>query len=446
MNKIRIGSGAGYADDRIEPAIDLINRGNLDYIAFECLAERTIAIAQNQKLKDPNKGYNDLLEYRFKKILPAIKQHPTKVITNMGAANPKAATRKVVEMAQEMNLHNLKIATVIGDDITDSISKFSRYTAMETKKPISELNKKIVSANVYLGAEKIVEALDNGADIVITGRVADPSLFIAPLIHEFKWSMNDYDKLGKGTLLGHLLECAGQVSGGYFDDPGYKDVDKLWDLGFPYADVEEDGNIIMHKLPNTGGLLSEDTVKEQLIYEIQDPTKYYTPDVVADFSNVQVKQIKDGINVIGATGTSKTGELKVSIGYEDGYITECGINYGGHNSLDKAKLATEIVIKRLKMLKIPIDAIQDDYIGVNSLYHGVLSPNSPLYEVRARLAARTQTKEAANEISREYKSLYTNGPAAGGGIRTIIQKIVAIASITIPESNVKTTIEYKEVN
>ncbi|MFC6260090.1 acyclic terpene utilization AtuA family protein [Levilactobacillus fujinensis] len=447
MKKIRIGSGAGYADDRIEPAIDLINRGNLDYICFECLAERTIAIAQNQKLADPNAGYNDLLEYRFKKILPAIKAHPTKVITNMGAANPVAATKKIVEMAAAYGIHHLKIATVSGDDITDQTSNYGANKMMEDHQPLSSLNRKVISANAYLGARAIVEALNQGADIVVTGRVADPSLFMAPLIHEFGWDFADYDKLGKGTLLGHLLECAGQVSGGYFADPGYKDVENLWNLGFPFADVTDEGDITLHKLPDTGGLLSTDTVKEQLIYEIQDPTKYYTPDVIADFSNVQVEPAKDGdgIHVMGATGRAKTGDLKVSVGYEDGYITEGGINYGGHNAFNKAKLATEIVRKRLQLLKVPVDAFKEDYIGADSLYHGVLPVPEHVSEIRARIAARTSSLAAAKEVVREVKSLYTNGPSAGGGVRTITQKIVAIASITVPENDIRTHVDYEEV-
>ncbi len=445
MKKIRIGSGAGYADDRIEPAIDLINRGKLDYIGFECLAERTIALAQNQKMLDPQKGYNDLLEYRFKQILPAIKAHPTKVITNMGAANAQAATDKIIQMANQEGLKGLKVATVTGDDVTDAIAKFGDRSMMENNKPLSTLNRHIISANAYVGARPIVEALNNGADIVVTGRVADPSLFIAPLIHEFGWSFDDFDKLGKGTLLGHLLECAGQVAGGYFADPGYKDVDDLWNLGFPYADVDDSGDIVLHKLPNTGGLLSEDTVKEQLIYEIQDPTKYLTPDVVADFSNVEVHAVDGGVHVLGATGTPKTGDLKVSVGYEDGYITEGGISYGGHNAYARAKLANEVVKKRLDLLKIPVDAFQADYVGVDSLYHGVLGGPEQTAEVRARVAARTSTAEAARDIVREVKSLYTNGPAAGGGVRTITQKIVAIASVTIPESEAKTQVSYQEV-
>lgn len=444
MKTIRIGSGAGYGDDRIEPAIDLINHANLDYIAFECLAERTIALAQKQKQENPNQGYNHLLEYRFAQILPAIQKHPTKVITNMGAANPQAASKKVATMAQQLGMH-LKIATVTGDDITKKIGQFMDHPTMENHQPLSQLHRHIISANAYMGAKKIVEALDHGADIVITGRVADPSLFMAPLIHEFGWSFDDNDKLGKGTCVGHLLECAGQVCGGYFADPGYKDVPDLWNLGFPFADVSENGDLVLHKLASAGGLLSEDTVKEQLMYEIQDPTKYYTPDVVADFSNVAVKEQSDGIHVTGATGTKKTGRLKVSVGYNDGYIVEGGVNYGGHNAFARAKLANKVVAKRLKMTGVKVDKQLADYIGVNSLYHGVLPAGQPMNEVRARFAARTPDDLNAKKIVREIKSLYTNGPAAGGGIRTITQQIVAIASILVPEEVAESHVEYEEV-
>ena len=242
MKTIRIGSGAGYAGDRIEPAIDLIERGNLDYIIFECLAERTISLAQKAKMEDQKKGYNALFEYRFDRILDALKKHSVKVITNMGAANPYHAALKCQEMAQSKGLTNLKIAYVEGDDISSRLNDYQEYVTIETKKPLSAINGDVLSANGYIGCVGIVEALKNGADIVITGRVADPSLSLGPLVYEFGWSMDDYEKLGKGTWVGHLLECAGQVTGGYFADPGYKDVPELWNLGFPIIEVDENGD------------------------------------------------------------------------------------------------------------------------------------------------------------------------------------------------------------
>ena len=219
MKQIRIGSGAGYAGDRIEPAIDLIRRGELDYIIFECLAERTISIAQKKKRENPNLGYNDLLEDRFDAILDAWKEHPVKVITNMGAANPKAAAEKCRQMAREKGIQKLSIAWVSGDDLGDRLGEYLGNAVMETGRPLGEIHGEVLSANGYIGAQGIVEALAQGADIVITGRVADPSLVVGPLAYEFGWSWEDYHHLGKATLVGHLLECAGQVTGGYFADP-----------------------------------------------------------------------------------------------------------------------------------------------------------------------------------------------------------------------------------
>ncbi len=229
MKTVRIGSGAGYGGDRIEPAIELMERGNLDYIIFECLAERTIALAQLQKLKDKTKGYNDLFEYRMEHILKTLSKRRVKVITNMGAANPLSAMRKAVDMANAMGVHGLKIAAVTGDDISGQLERYQNNTVIETGAPLKELKGTKISANAYIGAQGIVTALENGADIIITGRVADPALVVGPLVYEFGYSFDDYDSLGKATIAGHLLECAGQVTGGYFCDPGYKDVKDLPD-------------------------------------------------------------------------------------------------------------------------------------------------------------------------------------------------------------------------
>lgn len=443
MKTIRIGSGAGYGGDRIEPAIDLIKNANLDYIAFECLAERTIALAQLEKAEDPAKGYNPLLEYRMKYILPAIKEHPVKVITNMGAANPVAAAEKIAQMAKEAGLSNLKIAAITGDDITYRLNEFYDKKTMETNKKLSAYKNDIISANAYMGSRPIVEALSKGADIIVTGRVADPALFAAPLIYEFNKGYDDYDFLGKATVVGHLLECAGQVTGGYFADPGYKDVPDLYNLGFPFIDVNENGDIVVSKLNSAGGKVTVDTVKEQLIYEIQDPCKYLTPDVIADFSNVSVKQsASNKVQVSNATGHKKTGLLKVSVGYKDGYIAEAGISYGGHNAAKRAKLAADIVKKRLEMRNLSYDEIRFDLLGVNSLYEDVLPQYSP-NEVRLRVAAKTKSKEYAKEIGNEVEALYTNGPSAGGGVRCQISKIVSIISILVPETVIEPKIIWK---
>lgn len=449
MKTVRIGSGAGYGGDRIEPAIDLIERGNLDYIIFECLAERTISIAQKAKRENKELGYNELFEYRFDKILDAMKINKVKVITNMGAANPRAAACKCQEIARQKGWQHLKIAYVEGDDISHRLLQYQDYEVMETKAPLSDIDGEILSANGYIGIQGIVEALEDHADIIITGRVADPSLALGPLVYEFGWAMQDYEKLGKGTWIGHLLECAGQVTGGYFADPGYKDVPELWNLGFPIIEVDETGDAIVTKLPQTGGIVTTATVKEQTLYEIQDPQNYYTPDVIADFSHVKVEQVdKDIVKISNASGHKPNGFYKTSVGYHDCYIGEGQISYGGLNALPKAKLAQEIIERRLKKIGLEYEEIRYDYIGMNSLYKDKISQDLSLCvagEIRLRVAARVKTLAEAKFIGNEVEALYTNGPSGGGGAVKSIKDIVSIASILVPTHHFTITVGYLEV-
>ncbi|MFP8782600.1 acyclic terpene utilization AtuA family protein [Planococcus plakortidis] len=446
MKTIRIGSGAGYSDDRLEPALEIMEKGNVDYIVFECLAERTIAIAQQRKMKNPDEGYDKLLAYRMERVLPLCSSKKVKVVTNMGAANPVAAAKLVKEMAEAQNMSGLKIAAVVGDDVFSEIDYYSDASLLENGRKINEIRSSIVSANAYIGAAGIAEALDNGADIVITGRASDPSLFLGPLIHEFGWSMDDANLMGIGTMAGHLMECGAQVTGGYFADPGYKDVPELWNVGFPILEIDEEGELLISKLKTAGGMVSESTVKEQLLYEIHDPANYLTPDVIADFSQAEVYQVeKDVVKVSGGSGKAKSGYLKTSIGYKEGYLAEGEISYGGAGSIERAELAREIISKRLELANVQIDEIRYDFIGQNSLYKGALSDRSSAKEVRLRVAARTVEPEDAKAVTREVEALYTNGPAGGGGIRTSIKDIVSIGSILIPESQVSIKVFYSEV-
>lgn len=450
MKTVRIGSGAGYAGDRIEPAIDLMKRGNLDYIIFECLAERTIAIAQQRKLKDPNLGYNDLFEYRMEHILDAIADGSSvRVITNMGAANPVAAVKRAREMANERGLKHLKFAAVTGDDVLECLDRYMDFKTFETNDSLKHLDGEIVSANAYIGCAGIVEALRGGADIVITGRVADPSLTLGPLVYEFGWSMADYVMLGKGTIAGHLLECAGQVTGGYFCDPGVKDVEDLWNLGFPIVEFNEDGSLIVTKLEGTGGTVSEMTCKEQIIYEIQDPENYFTPDCIADFSQVTVQQVgKDRVKIDGVSGKKHNGVYKTSVGYKDCFIGEGQISYGGSTASARAKLAGEIIRKRLEMTGCEYEEIRIDEMGVNSLYrqqvsdHITAGQTAHPVEVRLRVAARTKDRKNAELIGNEVEALYTNGPAGGGGAVKSVREIVSVASILIPREDIHTKVMY----
>ena len=280
-------------------------RATSDYLIFECLAERTIAIAQQAKMRDPAQGYDPLLAERMQAVLSLCRGKGIRIITNMGAANPLAAAERVREIAQSLGLQGMRIAAVSGDDVLDVVRR-GDYPLEETGEPVGTLGNQLVSANAYTGALPIVAALAGGADVVITGRAADPAMFLAPLIHEFGWSMEDWTRLGRGTVVGHLLECAGQITGGYFADPGCKDVPDLARLGFPIAEVAEDGTAVITKVPGSGGKVTAATCKEQLLYEVHDPARYYQPDVVADFSRVTVTEIgPDRVRITGGDGRTQ---------------------------------------------------------------------------------------------------------------------------------------------
>jgi hypothetical protein len=444
MKRIKIGSGAGYSGDRIEPAVELAEKGDIDYLIFECLAERTIAIAQRARMKDPDAGYDPLLADRMRAVLGLCSEKGIRIITNMGAANPLAAAAKVREIAQSMNLHGLKVAAVLGDDVLDTLRNGDYID--DTGCPVNRLGDRLLSANAYLGAQPLVDALAQGADVVITGRAADPALVLAPLIHEFGWAMDDWHRLGQGTLVGHLLECAGQITGGYFADPGYKDVAGLARLGFPIGEVSEDGSVVITKVEGSGGQVTAATCPEQILYEIHDPRAYLTPDVVADFSGVQITEVgPDRVRISGATGRARPQTLKVSIGYIDSYIGEGQMSYAGPGALARARLALAIVEERLKITGVQASEIRYDILGVNAMHGDRLSASHPEpYEVRIRVAGRTDSLREAVRIANEVESLYTCGPAGGGGATKSAKDIVAVLSTLLPRDDVTTSVHFEE--
>lgn len=432
MKTIRIGSGAGYAGDRIEPAVELAEKGELDYLVFECLAERTIAIGQKQKQQDPDKGYNELLEARMRAVLPTCHAKGVRIISNMGSANPVAAGKAVLKVAQELGLNRLKVAVVTGDEVLSLIQSMDLMLD-DAALPVSRFDKPLLSANAYLGTAGLLEALDSDADVVIAGRVADPSLFLAPMMHEFNWAADDWHHLGIGTCIGHLLECAGQVTGGYYADPGVKDVPNLARLGFPLAEISSEGSATITKVAGSGGQVTEDTCKEQLLYEIHRPDRYLTPDVVADFSHVRFSQTApDAVRVTGATGSPRTDSLKVSVGYQDGFIGEGEISYAGPGAVARGRLALDIVRERFAICNFNVEETRFDLIGVNALHGETRGQYSDPYEVRARVAARCATRAQAVNVGNEVETLYTNGPAGGGGVMKSVKEILAMDSTLIP--------------
>ncbi len=442
MKTIRIGAGAGYAGDRWEPAVVLIEKVRLDYIVFECLAERTIALGHLDRLRDPEKGYNPFLEDRWRAVLgPALKRG-VKIITNMGAANPLAAARRTLALAREMGLPPLKIAVVLGDDVTGLVQSDPDLLMMETGAPVGSLGNALISANAYLGAGPVREALATGADVVITGRVADPSLFLGAMLHGLGWSADDWLKVGAGTALGHLLECAGQVTGGYFADPGVKDVPGLDRLGFPFAEVRADGSAILSKAEDTGGMVTPATCTEQLLYEAGNPAAYITPDCVADFSGIHFETVgPDQVSVSGAMAAPATGFLKTSVCYHAGHIGEGHVGYAGPNARARAELAAEIVRSRLGQRNLDLEELRVDLIGLNAL-HGPAAPmTGEPYEVRLRVAARTGNRRHAEYVAQEVQSLLTNGPYGGGGDFMQVRDLVGVRSVLLPREKVATSIE-----
>jgi hypothetical protein len=436
MKTLRIGSGAGYSGDRIEPAVELAELGDLDYLVFECLAERTIALAQQARLADPNAGFDPLLTERMQRVLPFVgrgrdgKQRRLRIITNMGAANPLSAAREVRRIAAQLGLHGVKVAAVTGDDVLGALRA----------DPAQRLD---------LGAEGIIDALRADADVVITGRVADPSLFLAPQMFEFGWAADDWSRLGRGTLIGHLLECAGQITGGYFADPGFKDVPDLARLGFPLADIDAEGRAVISKVAGSGGRIDTATCTEQMIYEVHDPKAYLTPDVTADFSGVSFTAVAaNQVRADGADGRRRPDTLKVSVGYLDGWIGEGQISYGGAGALARAQLARDVVLERLKLTNVVYEDIRAELIGVDALHGAELGRrvSAEPWEVRLRVAARCVDKADAVRIGNEVETLYTNGPYGGGGATKGVRQVVAVASLLLPRSAVNVQIHLEDVS
>ena len=445
MRTIRIGSGAGYSGDRIEPALELAEKGDIQYLVFECLGERTVALAQQARMKNPEAGYDPLLEERMRAVLPVCASRGIKIVTNMGAANPLAAARKTASLARSMGLRSLKVAAITGDDVLAACQQRD-FPIMEFDGGISQLGNRLISANAYLGAGPMAEALASGADVVITGRASDPALFLAPLIHAFGWPMDDWNLLGKGIVAGHLLECAGQVTGGYFADPHFKDVENLARLGFPIGEVGEDGSLVITKVEGSGGAVTAQTCKEQLLYEVHHPVRYLQPDVTADFSQVTIEEVgKDRVRIGGGRGSERPATLKVSVGYVDSFIGEGQMSYAGPGALARGRLALDIVRERLKLTGVAANELRFDVIGVDSLHGGQVSAhaNEP-YEVRIRVTGRTDNLREAIRIGNEVETLYTNGPAGGGGAFKSARDVVAVASVLLPRELAQPQVQFVE--
>jgi hypothetical protein len=442
---LRLGCGAGFSSDRLGPAVDLARDGRLDYLIFECIGERTMAFGHRDRRLDPSKGYNPQLAARMRAVLPHCRRAGTRIVTNMGVANVRAAGAVVVDVARQIGLHGLRVALVEGDDVTHLFTPDARLDD-HPGGTVAAVGKPVVGANVYLGADAILPALKAGADVVITGRVADPSLFLAPMQAAYDWAADDWDRLGQGSLIGHLLECGMQVTGGYFADPGIKDVPRLADCGYPIAEVAADGRAIITKLDGSGGLVDTRTVKEQLLYEVHDPAAYLTPDVTADFTTVTIDQAgADRVSVRGASGRRRPDRLKVTVGFDGGWLGEAGLSYAGINAVARGRLAAEVLRERLNRLGGVFRETRIDLIGLDSLHATARPTNAPpdpeVRDVRVRAALRAPDRADLEMLLWEVEAMLCCGPAGGGGYRGQIVPGVTTYSAFIDRSEVKPTFE-----
>jgi hypothetical protein len=438
---LRIGAGAGFADDRIEPALALAEAAAVDWLVFETLAERTIARENLARRRDPEAGFNPHLRARMQAVLPACTDHGIRILANMGGANPLGAARATRAIARDLGLGDLPVAALTGDDVTDLIRARPDLPLMETGRPVEDLLPRLVSANAYLGADAVLAALETGAPVVLTGRVADPSMFLAPAMHHFGWSPDDLPRLAAGTTMGHLLECSTQVTGGCFADPlrPEKQVPGLADLGNPIAEVTAEGGVTITKLPGSGGRVDRRTCTEQILYEMHDPAGYITPDCVLDITGLAFDETgPDRVAVSGARARPRTDTLKVVVGYADGFIGEGQVGYAGIGAADRARLAAQIIQDRLRARGFSYSEMRVDLIGMTSLHGPDAGTGPDPYEVRLRIAARTDSRAAAQAVGFETRAMHVNGPfGGGGGSDPVVRDILAVQSVLLPRDLVR---------
>lgn len=450
-----VGCGAGFSGDRTDAAVPLVE-ALLEYDApralmFETLGERTLAAAQLARLQDPDGGDEPLLEAFLSPVLGDCLRNDVTVLGNFGAANPEAARRRVAQLAVRAGIDDARIAVIQGDDVREQMHTID-WQPWEGERRELPRPGDVVAANVYLGADALVDALSQGARVVITGRVADPALALAPLRYHHGWAQDDWDRIAAGTLAGHLIECGAQVTGGYFADPGVKDVSGMASLGYPIVEVERDGSLIVTKPPGTGGLVTEQTVKEQLLYEIHDPSAYVTPDVVLDLTRVEVRQVsRDRVSVKGARGKPAPERLKTTISFLDGYQGEAEISYAGPNALARAKLAQDTLRHRLAS-RCPTDMkSRFDLIGISSVFDGDSAAwrdiaGSLSEDIRLRLAVEHRQRAVVELATQELLALYCCGPAGGGGVRRHHNRRLKTASYLVRREEVKPKVSIQQGN
>lgn len=453
-DKIRIASGQGFWGDLIDAPFKQVTEGEVDYLVMDYLAEVTMSILQKQKLKNPELGYAKDIPPLFQRIFPIIKEKGIKVITNGGGVNPVGCAEAINNVAKELGIKDMKVAVILGDNIIDDIDRLisdgAELKNMETGEHITKVKDKLLSANVYFGAFPIVEALKNGADVVITGRTTDTGLTLAPMIYEFGWTKDNINLLASGTVAGHILECGGQASGGNLLSNRYE-IDDLDNIGFPIVEAYPSGEFIVTKHDSLGGLVNEATVSEQLVYEIGDPKNYITPDCIADFTSINLEDLGNNkVRVYGIQGFPETEFFKVSCSYDDGYSAIGNLTYSWPNALKNAKKADEILRKRLSFLNLEFDEIRTEFVGYNSC-HGPLAEKEnydDLNEVVLRIGVRGKSFKNVERFGKEIAPLILTGPPAVTGFaggRPRPSEVVAYWPALIQKSLINFEIKYIEI-
>jgi len=430
VSVFRLGNGAGFSGDRVDAPVpvlrDLIRHGGPAAMFFETLAERTIALAHLERRRDPASGYEPMLKRLLRPLLRDAHAARIPLLGNWGAANPPAAARAVARLAMELGLPELRVATVEGDDVTGIVAA-GQLPVHEADAGLDMGGWSLVAANAYLGAEAMADALAQGADVVVAGRVADPALAIAPILHHFGWAWDDWDRLAVAACCGHLLECGSQVTGGVYWDPGYKDVPggvaSLATLGYPIAEIGADGSLLVTKPEGTGGVVNEAVVKEQLLYEVHDPAAYITPDVVLDLSECEVEQVgPDRVAVRGLRGHPRPETLKVTASFEGSWLGEGEVSVAGPNALARAKATADVLLERLRVRGLPVTRARADIVGLGAVHD---SDGGALWrgaergpeELRVRLAVEARSRDDADQAAREALAMLCAGAAGTGGAR-----------------------------
>lgn len=453
-DKIFIANGQGFWGDSIDAPVHLVQGGPLDYLTLDYLAEVTMSIMQRQKLKKPELGYATDFVQLIERILPTIVEKNIKVIANAGGVNPEACRQALFAVAKKLGIKGLKIGVVYGDNILPRISELETkqipMKSMDTGESLYDLMKQgrdILSANVYMSSMPLVEALQKGAQIVVAGRTTDTGLAMAPMIYEFGWSFDDWNKLAAGTVAGHIIECGAQCTGGNFTR--WQDVPDMWNIGYPVVEAYSDGTFYVSKHENTGGMVTVDTVSEQLVYEMGDPHNYITPDVIADFTSIRLEQAgKDRVKVFGVQGKPSTEFYKVSASYLKGYKATGQLTISGPDALPKAKLAAEVLWKRLTRAGMEYEETHTEFLGVNTCHEGMVAIPNPINEVVLRVGVKDKDQKKVDRFGKEIAPLVTSGPPgvtgfAGG--RPKPQEIVAFFPCLIPKHLIETTVSVEEV-